>query len=104
MSFIVVYVTHENEVKAGKIVDLLLKKRLIACANTFPIKSSYWWCDNLKSGGEVVSLLKTKPQLWGAVKKEVEANHPYDVPCIMKFEVEANKEYEQWVFSQTASE
>ena len=33
----------------------------------------------------------------GMLRKEVEKIHPYDVPCIMKFDVEANTSYENWI-------
>jgi len=38
--FILVYITHETENAAKKISDYLLNKKLIACANIFPITSA----------------------------------------------------------------
>ncbi len=32
---------------------------------------------------------------------QVEAIHPYETPCIMKFEVEANKAYADWIHNET---
>lgn len=97
MPFIIVYITHSNEDSARKLSDYLIDKKYIACANIFPIKSAYWWNGEIESGEEYVSLLKTIPENWEKLKTEVEAIHPYDVPCIMKIEASANEQYEAWI-------
>ncbi|HEB61807.1 MAG TPA: divalent-cation tolerance protein CutA [Bacteroidetes bacterium] len=104
MAFIILYVTHKNKEEAKKIGDYLLNKHLIACANYFPIESGYWWNGNIESDDEFVSVLKTRKENWKIVKKEIEKIHPYDVPCIMKIEVEANEKYENWIFNETKQE
>lgn len=99
MGFIVIYITHKNEKQAKHVVRHLLDRKLIACANLYPIKSLYWWKGEIQKDNEVVSLVKTKKENWERVKSEVKKIHPYDVPCIMKFEVSANKAYEDWINS-----
>ncbi len=101
MSFILIYVTHENEEQAKKITTHLLQKKLIACANFFPINSVYWWKGKIEHSPEIVTILKTKKENWDKVKSEIEQIHPYETPCIMKITVEANKEYEQWISKET---
>ena len=101
MSIIIVYVTHKNQVDAQKITQHLLGKRLIACANFMPIKSAYWWQGTIESEDEVVSPLKTRKENWDILKEEVEKIHSYETPCIMKFEVEANESYEDWIKKET---
>lgn len=100
MSFIVIYVTHKNKKEANKIINHLLKKKLIACANTFPSKSAYLWKGKKESSNEIISLLKTKSSHWNKVKNEIKKIHPYEVPCIIKLNVQANKEYEAWINSE----
>ena len=97
MGFIIIYVTHSNIEEARKIAEHLLKKRLIACVNYFPISSSFWWKGKIDDSQEIVSLLKTKSENWEKVKSEVKKLHPYETPCIIKFNVESNKDYEHWV-------
>lgn len=97
MAFVVIYVTHKDKSSCQKIISHLLKKKLIACANMFPIQSSYWWKGKVEGAHEVVSLLKTKSENWEKVKNEIKSLHSYDTPCIMKMRVEANEEYEQWI-------
>lgn len=97
MSFILIYVTHENQENAEKITNHLLKNKLIACANFFPINSSYWWKGKIQNSKEIVSLLKTKKENWEKVKQEIIKIHPYETPCIIKINVEANEDYESWI-------
>lgn len=101
MTFILIYVTHKNLDSAQKIAAHLLQKKLIACANFFPIESSYWWKGKIENSEEIVSLLKTKKENWEKVESEIKKIHPYETPCIMKMNVEANEDYESWVNSET---
>jgi periplasmic divalent cation tolerance protein len=97
MSFITIYITNPSELAAEKIAEHLLHKKLIACVNIYPIKSMYWWKGELQKDTEWVALVKTTSALWETVRTEIEKEHSYEVPCIMKTEVEANVAYEDWV-------
>lgn len=97
MSFIFVYVANPNKKEAKRIALQLLKKKLVACANVFPIDSAYWWKGKIEKEKEWVLILKTKKENWEKVKEETKRIHPYSVPCIAKIDVEANKEYEDWL-------
>ena len=101
MGFIIVYITHANLEEAKKITSKLLEKKLIACANFFPIESAYWWKGEIASSSEIVSIVKTRTANWQKVKENIEKLHPYEVPCIMKFDVEANESYEKWIDDET---
>jgi periplasmic divalent cation tolerance protein len=96
----IVYVTHPDMRCAKRISEELVSEKLAACSNILPIKSIYWWEGIIQSEGEVVSILKTIPENWEKLKTKIEAVHPYDVPCIIKIEVEANTAYETWVREQ----
>ncbi len=97
MPFIIVYTTHPDEQSANKISSELIQKKLVACANIFPMQSAYWWQGNIENGNEYVSILKTIQENFDKVKLEIEKVHKYEVPCIMKIEVEANESYEKWI-------
>ena len=101
MTFIILYVTHKNLENAQKIASDLLQKKLIACANFFPITSSYWWKGKIENSEEIVSLLKTRKENWEKVKSEIKKIHPYETPCIMKINAEANADYESWINEET---
>jgi periplasmic divalent cation tolerance protein len=97
----ILYITCPDKDKAKKIADALLDKKLIACANMFPIESMYEWEGKLNNDNEVVLLLKTTAEKADQVEAEVKNIHPYDTPCILRIGAEANKEYFDWVCTQT---
>jgi periplasmic divalent cation tolerance protein len=111
MKFIIIYITHPNMKEAKKVAGALLRDKLIACVNYFPIESAYWWPASttlqrgekgkVNNSKEIVSIVKTRKGNWIKVKKAIEAIHPYETPCIMKLDVEANKTYADWIIKET---
>jgi len=97
MKIIVIYTTYPNEKTGQKIGEILLKEKLIACYNIFPIKSGYFWQGKKNLDSEFVGILKTIKKNWLKLKKRIKEIHPYKTPCILKFEVEADNDYYQWV-------
>ena len=96
-----VYITCKDEKEAVRISKHLLKKRLIACSNMFPIKSMYWWKEKITKDNEIVMLAKAPGKNYEKIKKEVKKLHSYDIPCILKYDIDANKEYKEWVKKET---
>jgi len=101
MKSIIIYITYPNLKEAKRVTGILLKQRLLACANYFPVASVYRWEGKVENAKEVVSILKTKKTNWTKVKKAVEAMHPYEIPCIMKIETEFNRAYADWIEKET---
>lgn len=96
---IVVYITNSSVESAKSIAHHLLSKKLIACANIFPVHSMY--LDNgIKEEPEAVLIAKTAEKNYEKVKKEVEKVHPYNIPCIIKIPAKANKKYDDWMKKQ----
>ena len=87
MSFVIIYITNPTKKEAKKIAKHLLQKKLIACANIFPINSLYHWQGKLVDENEYIIIAKTVAENYEKVKKEVEKIHHYDVPCIIKIPV-----------------
>lgn len=97
MTYTMLYTTHPDQDTARRIARQLLDRKLIACANLLQSTSIYTWQGDHKEEGETIAILKTSDD---AVEKAVEAVkelHPYDVPCITKLPVTANKDFEDWV-------
>lgn len=94
---ILVYVTCRDKSQANDISKHLLEKKLIACANIFPIESMYWWEGRISKEQEFVVIAKTLEEKFGEVKEEIRGVHSYEVPCILKINVEANEEFLKWV-------
>jgi periplasmic divalent cation tolerance protein len=98
---ITIYVTHANDVEAEKVATHLLNKHIVACVNYFPIRSTYWWKGALETNNEIVTLLKTREENFELVKAEILKIHPYETPCVLKLEAEANDSYAQWIYNET---
>jgi periplasmic divalent cation tolerance protein len=99
--FIVVYTTFNDREQGDKIVDILIGEKLIACANFLGIEAQYFWKNEIAKVGEVGALLKTKSENWEKVKAKIEELHSYEIPCIIKFDVESNKSYADWIKEET---
>ena len=94
------YVTNESVEAAKKIARHLLEKRMIGCANIFPIDTMYWWEDKIEDGNEVVLIVKTTQDRVEKVRNEIARIHPFDTPCIIKIDVDPNEKYLQWIESE----
>jgi len=101
MTMILVYITTPNKKEAGKIIRHLLEKRLIACANIFPVKSLYRWKGKIAKGNEFVAIAKAPAKNYAAIKKETAKIHPYEIPCIIKISAAANPEFSRWIEEET---
>ncbi len=96
--FIFVYITCEGFDEARNIARHLLEKRLIACANIFPVRSLFWWEGKIEECNEFVIIAKTKAEKFKELREEVKKIHSYSVPCICAFVVEeGNKDFLDWI-------
>lgn len=91
------YVVAGSEKEAVKLSDTLLKKKIVACCNIFPIKSMYWWKGKLEKAKEYAILCKTTSKKAKILEQEIKKIHSYAVPCIVRINARANKEYEKYV-------
>lgn len=80
-----VYITCKDSGKARKIAKHLLSKRLIACANMFPVESMFRWKGKLVDKKETAMLCKAVKKDFRAIEAEVKRLHSYKVPCIIAF-------------------
>lgn len=90
------YIICKDAVEAEKISLRLLKKKLIACANIFPIRGMYRWKGKILNEAENVVIAKTNEKNFDKVVSEVKKIHSYQIPCILRIEAIANKDYEKW--------
>lgn len=97
LSMALIYITCKDLKEANKISMLLLEKRLIACANLFPIKSMYLWKGKIENQNEFAIIAKTLEKKYIKIKAEVSKLHSYKIPCILKIDAEANEAYDNWV-------
>ncbi len=91
------YVTFPDREALEDVRSAVLEEKLAACVNSFDIESAFLWNGDIDRGEEIVALFKTSEGKAEDLKKFIEEEHPYDVPCILDLPVEANKKYEEWV-------
>jgi periplasmic divalent cation tolerance protein len=81
---IVVLSTCSSAEEAEKIARALVEKRLAACVNVLPgARSFYRWKDALEDASEWLLLIKSKRELFDALRAELERIHSYEVPEIV---------------------
>jgi periplasmic divalent cation tolerance protein len=80
-----VYVTVPRE-EAPKLAETLVEERLAACVNRIDCESTYRWEDGVEEDPEAILLVKTTADGYGALRERIADLHPYDVPCIERFD------------------
>lgn len=102
---VILYTTWPDGDAAAQTAHTLLDEGLIACANIFPAgRSVFRWEGRIDDGAETVALFKTSPARAGDVRDRLIALHPYDEPCVLALDVDAEKSaagFLAWIGSET---
>ncbi len=80
-----VYVTAPQSV-AADLAETLIEERLAACVNRVACQSTYRWKEEVLTDEEAILLIKTTDEAYDRLEARVEQLHPYDVPCIERFD------------------
>ncbi|MCL9813339.1 divalent-cation tolerance protein CutA [Natranaeroarchaeum aerophilus] len=80
-----VYITAPPDA-ADEIARTLVEERLAACVNRIDCESTYRWDGAIHEDEEEILLAKTTEAAYPNLVDRVEAIHPYDVPCIERFD------------------
>jgi periplasmic divalent cation tolerance protein len=99
---LIVFTTVPKQSEAVRMSEVLVKKKIAACATVFPgISSFYKWNGKMVHGREVLIMFKTASKRYLALEKAIKALHPYEVPEILA--VRATRgylPYLEWVSSE----
>lgn len=100
-TYIIVLVTTANKQEAENIVNLLLKERLIACANIIgPVSSIFHWSGKMENAEEYLIFMKSRRELFEKLAETVKILHSYAVPEIIALPiVEGSEAYLGWLDS-----
>lgn len=80
---IVVISTFPNRNSSQVVARSLVKKRLAACCNCFPVESSFVWQGKFEVTKEVMMLIKTTHKKYKAIEALLRKKHPYELPEII---------------------
>jgi periplasmic divalent cation tolerance protein len=96
---IVVLTTCDSEEQAARLARHLVEQRLAACVNILPhVRSIYRWNEKLEDAGEWMLVIKSRRDLFLALRAEIEKLHSYDTPEIIAMPVvEGSEAYLGWL-------
>lgn len=97
------HITAKDEAEARLIARTLVEERLAACATIVPaVTSLYHWEGRVAEDTEALLILKTRADLFEAVRERVRALHSYTTPCIVAMPiVESDPDYLNWLLTET---
>lgn len=97
------YVTAPPEA-AADIARTLVEERHAACVNRLDCRSVYRWDGAVHDDEEVLLLAKTTAERYPGLESRVRELHPYEVPCIERFEERAAfGPFDEWVEESVGS-
>jgi periplasmic divalent cation tolerance protein len=101
---IVVLVTAGSQEEAKRISDVLLERRLVACANVFgDVQSFFWWKGELDSAKEHLLVMKSRGELLEEIVRVVREVHTYETPEVVALPiVGGNPDYLAWIEESVA--
>ncbi len=90
---------------AMRIAKILLKKRLIACAQiTGPGTSLYWWQGKIEYADELILVMKSSRACYAELEEIILEHHPYETPEILAVSVsQGNSAYLGWLAGELKS-
>lgn len=91
------YIPVGTSAEAKLLGEKAIGMQLAACANIFPIDSTYQWLGEIQNESEFILLLKTLPTHKATLREWIISAHTYEVPCIISWEVDVNDEYGLWI-------
>jgi periplasmic divalent cation tolerance protein len=96
--YCLVKTTFKTKKSAEKMAEILLRKKLVACAQISRIESFYNWEDKILGEKEFLLTAKTKTSFYKKVEKKILENHPYQTPQIISVPIlSGSKAYFDWL-------
>ena len=97
--YVIVFVTAPTGDDGRKIARALVREKLAACVNILPgIRSIYTWEGEVCEDDEVLLIIKTRTEIFGALSAVVKEVHPYDVPEVIAVPLTAGAaDYLNWI-------
>jgi periplasmic divalent cation tolerance protein len=100
---IVVQTTTASPEDAERLAEALLAERLAACVQIAPIRSRYAWKGEIQRDDEQLLLIKTRAELFEAVRARIRDLHAYKTPEVIAVPVvDGDADYLAWLAEVTA--
>lgn len=97
----IVHTTTKDKEEARRIARRLVEQKLAACVNMYPIDSVYVWEGKIEEDIEVALSIKTTSNRVELIKECIRTMHNYDLPAIISWKIDGEKEYLKWIADST---
>jgi len=97
MNITIFYTPFPSKEVAAEVIKTLLAEKLIACGNIVTSDSTYIWLGQLTTENEYIAFMKTLPDKIESLTQRIASLHPFEVPTILHWQVEANESYYNWI-------
>ena len=99
---IVVLTTCDSADHAEKLARHLVDQRVAACVNVLPkARSIYRWNEKVEEASEWMLLIKSRRDLFAALRSEIQKLHTYEVPELIALPVvDGSEAYLTWFDAQ----
>jgi periplasmic divalent cation tolerance protein len=96
---IIVLSTCDSEEQASRIARRLVEQRVAACVNILPnMRSVYRWQEKIEDAAEFLLVIKSRRDLFAALRAEIEKIHSYDIPEMIAIPVvDGSQAYLGWL-------
>jgi periplasmic divalent cation tolerance protein len=105
MKEIVILSTADSIETASRIARILIENGDAACVNILPgLRSIYRWQGKVCDDSELLMVIKTTEAHFEAVRLQIRALHPYELPEAIALPIIAgDEEYLRWISASVAS-
>lgn len=95
---IIALTTCDSEEQAKRIAHRLIEQRLAACVNIVSnVRSVYRWKEKIEDAAEFLLVIKSRRDLFAALRAEIERIHTYEIPEIIAIPiVDGSEAYLGW--------
>jgi len=99
---IVVLTTCDSEQHAEKLARHLVEQRVAACVNLLPkARSIYRWNEKVEEASEWMLIIKSRRDLFAALRAEIQKLHTYETPELIALPVvDGSESYLTWFDAQ----
>ena len=97
--FIIIQTTFPNLTLSKKLARILLEEKLAACIQLSKIESFYIWEEKINNDKEILVNIKSESKNFTKIEKIITKNHPYQIPQIIKININGSKKYLNWIAS-----
>lgn len=95
---LIVFTTTPNSDEAENLARKIIDAKLAACVQVLPpMKSFYFWKDEVQADSENLLLIKTLAENYDELEKFIQTHHSYEVPEIVAIEADkVSESYLSW--------